>query len=362
MKSRTATLLTLGLLIAGCSSKSGPTAPPAAQVTQLTVKSTPPSVIIVLDGTAGTIGTPGTLRVPAGHHTVGLNALGYRDTTLSVTVSGAPFETLSVVLGPRPATPRTYSVWQTLANYPIGIATTSSGPVFVTIGSAPSALLSFAPAGNLLGETSLGIEYATNLAATPGGDVYFARVGSQGVNATLDRYDSNANYVRTILYSGFGTWPSPACPAIGTGDSLFVLEGWDHGSSTGEVWRFVNDGTAGMWRAGRNFKRLAIDPTARRCYFLNAADTVFVFSTGGQPLSSWPTGLSPLSNCYITVAPDGTVYVADQGAIRHFAGSGASLGMWMAGSVGGVSGIAVDGAGQVYVGGYGTMNVVRYVP
>lgn len=65
---------------------------------------------------------------------------------------------------------------------------------------------------------------------------------------------------------------------------------------------------------------------------------------------------------WTAVAPDGSVYVADLVAIHHFTANGAPLGAWQVGGIGVVSGIAVDGVGRVYVAGFGSRVIVRYVP
>ena len=130
----------------------------------------------------------------------------------------------------------------------------------------------------------------------------------------------------------------------------------------------MNDQYVDLWRIGLDEGGLVIDGTARRCYVMGrsslgfqASDTVWVFTTGGQLVRIWKAGLATIH--HFTLAPDGTLYITDGDVIRRFTGDGALLAAWETGNeVGGIGGLAVDGAGRVYVAGLSNHAVVRYVP
>jgi hypothetical protein len=356
-------VLTLLILMVGCgcSGKSSvaPT-PPATGPATLVVKSSPVAVPITLDGAPVATPTPTTLSLPAGTHTLGLSYLGYRDTTLTLTLPAASRETVTVALGPRPGTPRLFGTWLALNGFPDDLAIGPNGPLYVTMGTGTRSLLSFSLAGPKSGEASLNRSGLLTVAAN--GDAYLAE-DSPGFGTVLNHYSSSCTYVRSIYYSALSSaWPGAPYAAMGTGDTLMVLVDSPRNGIFSTVYRYVNDQFVDLWLTGKSVGALAVDRAARRCYCMGASDTVYVLSTGGRFLTSWKCGLFHDQPGKITVGVDGTVYVADLSNIRRFTGDGMPLGAWGTGDIGGIWGLGVDAQGRVYVAANGTKQIVRYVP
>ncbi len=341
----------------GCGSKSSPTAPPTGPAT-LVVRSSPGAVPISIDGATPTNWTPSTLSLPAGNHTIGLKFLGYRDTTIAVSLSAASSDTLTVLLGPGPGTPRSFGTWLTLSGFPDDLAVGPDGPLYVTMGTSTRSLLAYSLAGVKLGEASL--NPSGFLAVAANGDAYLSE--RLGIGAwVLSHFTSTASYSNAIYY-GAGNWPGPPIAAMGTDDTLMVLLEAPTQGVVGTVYRHVNDQLVSLFEVGRHVGAMAVDRAARRCYFMSGSDSVHVYSTGATYITSWKCGLFQNQSGELTVAVDGTVYVADLSSIRHFTGDGALLGAWGVGDIGGVWGLAVDSQGRIYVAANGTKQIVRYVP
>jgi len=317
-------------------------------------------VPISIDGAVATAYTPSTLSLAAGNHSVGLKFLGYRDTTIAVSLTAAERETLTVALGPGLGTPRSFGTWQLLSSNPDDLAAGPDGPVYVTMGTGTRTLIGYSLAGAKLGQASLNRSACLAVAAT--GDAYLAE-NSPGFGWVLNRFTSSGTHTNSIYYtSGGSAWPGPPCAAMGTGDTLMVLLDAPQNAILGTVSRYVNDRWVDQWRTGMNVGTMAVDRAGRRCYFTGASDTVYVFSTGGRFLTSWKAGLLNGLPGEMAVGVDGTVYVADLFSIHHFSGEGVPLGAWGVGDIGGVWGLAVDAQGRVYVAANGTKQIVRYVP
>jgi len=358
---RVLALLVNAALASGCSGKSSPTAPPPSGPATLVVRSSPGAVPISIDGAPATNWTPSTLNLTAGSHTIGLRFLGYRDTTIAVALSAAVRETLTVALGPGPGTPRSFGLFHGLYGQPDDLAAGPDGPIFVTAGAPAGrrALTAFALDGSILGSFSLEFNNTTCLAVSANGDAYSAEMLSPTA-WVLSHFTSTAVYSNAIYY-GAGNWPWPPCAAMGTGDTLLVLSNSPQHGVLGTVTRFVNDQWIDQWQTGRNVGPMAVDRAARRCYFSGAGDSVHVFSTGGQRLTSWYAGpLNGLSG--MAVRLDGTVYLADALSVHRFTGDGAPLAAWGVGDFGTIAGLAVDALGRVYVAASETKQIVRYVP
>lgn len=359
MRSLPCTLLAAVIAGTGCSGKSS-TAPPPSGPATLVVRSTPGAVPISIDGAPATNWTPSTLSLTAGSHTIGLTFLGYRDTTIAVSLSAAVRDTLTVILGPGPGTPKTFGTFHGLYGQPDDLAAGPDGPIFVTAGApgGKRALTALALDGTVLGSHSLEFNNTACLAVAANGDAYLAEMLSPS-DWVLSHYTSTAAYSNAIYY-GAGNWPWVPCPAMGTGDTLLVLSNSPQHSVLGRVARYVNDQWTGQWETGVNAAPMAVDRAARRCYFSGAGDTVHVFSTGGQRLTRWKAG--PLNRwAGMAVRVDGTVYVADAFSIRRYTGDGVPLAAWGV-DVGTIAGLAVDSQSRVYVAASETKQIVRYVP
>jgi len=347
----------------GCSGKSSPTAPQPTGPATLLVRSSPGAVPITIDGAPATAATPSSLSLAAGDHRVGLTYLGYRDTTISVSLAAEATETLTVALGPRPGTPRSFGAWQTNVGWPEELAAGPGGPVYVTatVANGTRVLTAFSLPGTPLFERSLGFNVPSGLAVAASGDVYLSLYVS-GFGLVLERYSSAGVNLNTIYYTGTSSWPGLPRAAMGTDDTLMVLINAPQNAVVGVVFRYVNDQFVNLWRVGRTVSQLAVDRTARRCYFMDASDTVYVYSTGGQPLTKWKAGLFNSHPGELSVGADGSVYVADVSTVQRFSGDGVLLAAWGVGNIGSIWGMGVDGQGRVYLAANETKQVVRYVP
>ncbi len=356
-------LLVIATMGSGCGSKSSPTAPPPSGPAILVVRSSPGAVPIGIDGATPANWTPSTLSLPAGNHTIGLKFLGYRDTTIAVSLYAATRETLTVQLGPGPGTPRSFGRFHALYGQPDDLAAGPYGPIFVTAGAPQGMrdLTAFALDGTILGSCSLGYNTTTCLAVAANGDAYLAEMLSVG-EWVLSHFTSTAAYSNAIYY-GAGNWPWVPCSAMGTGDTLLVLSNSPQHSVLGRVEAYLNDQWTGQrWETGISVAPMAVDRAARRCYFAGAGDTVHVFSTGGQRLTSWRAGTLNRWAGLMAVQLDGSVYVADAFTVRRFTGDGVPLAAWGVGDIGTIAGLAVDSQGRVYVAASETKQIVRYVP
>ena len=354
------TFLVAAALTSGCSSKSAPTAPTGPAT--LVVISSPGAVPIMIDGAAPTAYTPATLSLTAGSHAVRFTYLGYRDSTITVSLAAATRETLTVALGPGPGTPRSFGTFQALNGHPDDLAAGPYGPVFVTA-NAPGggrALTAYSLDGTVLGESWLGYSGTSGLAVAANGDAYIA----QRLSATsfvLNHYTSTASQPIPIYYNG-GLWQWSPRAAMGTGDTLLVLCNEPQLAVFGVVRRYIADVLIDEWETGMNVDQIQVDRAARRCYLMGASDTVYVVSTGGQALTRWKAGLLNGNPGKMAIGLDGSLYVADLTTIRHFTGDGAPLGAWGVGGIGGVWGLGVDAQGRIYVAANATQQIVRYVP
>lgn len=356
----TAALPVAAVLGSGCS-KSATTAPPPSGPATFTVRSSPGGVPIMVDGAVATVYTPSTLSLAAGTHTLKLQYLGYRDTTITVSLAATQTDSATVVLGPKPGTPRTFSAWRSFTESPEDLAVGPDGPLYVSVFAGTRTLIAYSLAGDKLSETSFGSNSASCLTVSASGDAYLS-LYSSGYGKILQRY--TATGLNTVsLYYGGGAWPGFPCAAMGTGDTLMVLHNAPTFAIIGEVIRYVNDVWVDHWFTGTSDFRMAVDRTARRCYFMSAtSDTIYVLSTGGQPLTKWKAGFFNSQPGLITVGSDGTVYATDQWTIHHFTGTGTLIGEWGVGDIGGAVGFGVDSQGRVYVAGFGGKRIVRYVP
>src|SRR5262249_31475858 len=148
--------------------------PPATGPATLFVSSSPGAVPIEVDGAAAVNYTPSTVTLAPGAHSLRLRFLGYRDTTIEVTLSVGVQESLTVSMGPGPGTPHTFGTWLSLSANPDDIAVGPNGPVYMTMGTGTRSLLSFSLAGSQLGQASL--NRSGLLTAVGGSDAYFAEI------------------------------------------------------------------------------------------------------------------------------------------------------------------------------------------
>jgi hypothetical protein len=198
---------------------------------------------------------------------------------------------------------------------PTVVAASSTGEVYVAIGSQPSVVEHYDAAGTYVGtfdptSTPQGsLPFPAGLAVAPDGDVYVA----DQVNGVIDRFSSSGTYLSQVDGSGtpegsFG----PAQIAVGPDGHLFVAAG----------------------------------------------NVVDVFDASGAYLGQFDGSATPQGSfCAgnLVVAPSGDIYVSDpcSGVVDHFDSSDNYLGQ-IEGSVtpGGffsLVGLAVGSTGDVYV-------------
>jgi PEGA domain-containing protein len=350
-----------------CSKKT--TAPPPPGPSTLVIVSVPSSVPVTLNGTAtGKISPAQFTGLAPGQYRFGLSFVGYGDTTITRAVSASTTDTLSVSLQPAPGTPRFISRWKALSGYPVGLASGPSGSLYVST-TLPPALLMYSTGGALIGSASPP-NVPGQAAAASNGDAYLfdfddARSSSGGA---LEKYSSSGASLGSLPYAlNIFSWPA-GVPAIAANDTLLVLANSPRNAVVGQVHVLVHDTFATLWNAGRELTSIAVASDLHRCFAINCpytcSDTVWVYTTTGQFVGTWRSGLT--GTIAIAATPAGDVYLAGKGPtgineVRRFTAAGAMVAKWGV-DIGTISGMAVEPTGLLYLGDWYARCIVRYAP